>query len=164
MDWILVVIRWMHAIAAVAWVGGGIFYLLALRPGLQRSNAGSDVERNVALEFRGLVNTAIAVLLISGVILTLSRLTSLGPGSASGAYIGVLSAKVVLALYMFLAVRLMQGRSRRDRQRKEIQTTGGAMTRWRAKLTGPTFVLICGVVVIGLADVLDFLFERGLAG
>lgn len=161
LDWILVAIRWIHALAAVAWVGGGIFYLLALRPGLRRSAAADDVERNVIIEYRGLVNTAIAALLISGVILTLSRLTS---DAASLAYVGVLAVKVALALYMFYAAWLMQrGRGRQNPDVAE-QSTAGALARLRFKLTSPAAVLILGIVVIGLADVLDFLFERGLAG
>ena len=39
LDWILLVIRWAHAVAAVAWVGGGIFYLMVLRPALRRTCA-----------------------------------------------------------------------------------------------------------------------------
>ena len=152
-------IRWIHALAAVAWVGGGIFYLLALRPGLKRSGAAGDVERNVILEYRGLVNTAIAALLISGVILTLSRLTS---DAASMAYVGVLAAKVALALYMFYAAWLMQRGRRRGDLDADERVTGRAFARLRSKLTSPAAVLILGIVVIGLADVLDYLFERGL--
>ena len=163
LDWILVAIRWTHAIAAVAWVGGSIFYLLALRPGLRRSpGAGAgmeEAESSVAREFRVLVNTAISVLLISGVVLTLSRLTS---DAASPAYIGVLAGKIALAMYMFFAVWLMQRRS--SAARDEGDAAGGTLARWRKRLTGPGAVLVSGVVVFGLADVLDALFERGLVG
>ena len=157
----MVAIRWIHALAAVAWVGGSIFYLLALRPGLRNSAAPGDVERNVVVEFRGLVNTAIAALLISGVILTLSRLTS---DAASLAYVGVLAAKVALAFYMFFAVWMMQRGRRRDNQEGGGQSSLGTIARLRSRLTSPAAVLVGGIVVIGLADVLGFLFERGLAG
>ena len=36
-DVLFLVMRWLHNIAAVAWVGGGIYYLLILRPRLRRS-------------------------------------------------------------------------------------------------------------------------------
>ena len=64
--------------------------------------------RRVAVEFRGMVNTAIAVLLITGVVLSLSRLTA---DAVSLPYVGVLAAKIALALYMFYTVRFLQGRS-----------------------------------------------------
>ena len=33
-DLFLVVVRWIHVVAAAAWVGGSIFYLFVLRPAL----------------------------------------------------------------------------------------------------------------------------------
>ena len=163
LDWILVAIRWVHALAAVAWVGGSIFYLMVLRPGLRRSRdpETGDLESGageaVAVEFRGMVNTAIAVLLITGVVLSLSRLTA---DAVSLPYVGVLAAKIALALYMFYTVRFLQGRSYPGGR----PTAEGLWGRWRSRLTGTPAVLATGVVVFGLADVLDALFERGLMG
>ena len=163
LDWILVAIRWTHALAAAAWVGGSIFYLMVLQPGLRRSSAPESGDPqsiagdSVAVEFRGLVNTAIAVLLISGVVLSLSRLTS---DAVSLPYVAVLAAKIALALYMFYTVRFLQRRSS-DREGPNVK---GLWSRWRARLTGTPAVLVTGVVVFGLADVLDALFERGLMG
>ena len=158
LDWILVVIRWMHALAAVAWVGGGIFYLMVLRPGLRRSGGGdAGAGESVAAEFRGLVNTAIAVLLISGVVLALSRLTN---DAVSLPYVAVLAAKIALALFMFYTVGILQRGTYPQLETKTL----GIWNRWRSRLTGPPAVLATGVVVFGLSDVLDALFERGLIG
>ena len=158
LDWILVAIRWVHALAAVAWVGGSIFYLMVLRPALRRSrDLESGAGEEVAVEFRGLVNTAIAVLLITGVVLSLSRLTA---DAVSLPYVAVLAAKIALALYMFYTVRFLQGRS----YPREGPTAEGFWSGWRSRLTGTPAVLATGVVVFGLADVLDALFERGLMG
>ena len=158
LDWILVAIRWMHALAAVAWVGGSIFYLMVLRPALQRSGGlESGAGESVAVEFRGLVNTAIAVLLISGVVLALSRLTD---DAATMPYVAVLVAKIALALYMFYAVRFLQ--------RRTLPEAGASpqrpWSRWRSRITGTPGVPVTGVVVFGLSDVLDALFEHGLMG
>ena len=156
LDWILLAIRWMHALAAVAWVGGGIFYILVLRPALDR--AGSDTSAAmsaIGVEFRGLVNTAIGVLLLTGVVLSVSRLAA---NSITIAYVAVLVAKIVLALYMFYVVRFL----RREAYPGETASGAGWLARLRSGLTGTTGVLIIGVVVIGLSDVLDALFERGL--
>ena len=157
LDWILVAIRWGHALSAVAWVGGSMFYLLVLRPAWRRTDPGSDTSREVAKEFRGVVSTGMAVLLITGAVLTVSRLTGDG---ASGRYIAVLCVKIALALYMFYTVWLLR--------RLPSQGSGpaGAAGRWRrvrSRLTSTTAVLIIGVVVFGLADLLDALFERGLS-
>ena len=155
LDWILLIIRWGHAVAAVAWVGGGIFYLLVLRPALRRDSLSGEANRNIGVEFRGLVNTAIAVLLLTGVILSVARLTE---DSITIAYVAVLVVKIVLALYMFYVVRFLRPTTYTEEP--------GAATGWwgklRAGLTSAGAVLIIGLIVIGLADVLTFLFEDSL--
>lgn len=146
---ILLIIRWAHALAAVVWIGGSLFMLLAARPALRSVDAGGLVGRALATEFRPMVVTAIAVLIVSGVILTVDRLTS---DAAGIAYTVVLVAKILLAVYAFVVAWLLP--RRRDRP------TGGV----GGPLTGPTALTIAGVIVIGLADVLTWLFEKGLAG
>lgn len=158
LDWILVAIRWVHALAAVAWVGGSIFYVLVLRPSRRRLGAaGSPAGDPYAEEFRSLVNTAVGVLLLTGVILSVSRLTA---SAATIPYMSVLAVKIALALYMFYAVRFLRRRSHPDAE----ASTRGRWSRLRDNLSGTTAVLIIGVVVFGLADVLDALFETNLAG
>ena len=155
LDWILVTIRWGHALAAVAWVGGSVFYALVLRPAWRRSNPGQDASHAVGTEFRGVVTTAIGVLLISGTVLTVSRLTGSG---VTTPYVAVLVVKIVLALYMFYTVWLWHRQSKPS----SPADAEGWWRRARRSLTSPSAVLVAGVVVFGLADVLDALFERGL--
>ena len=154
LDIILLIIRWAHALAAVVWIGGSLFLLLAGRPALRslRNEIGDStglVGRALAVEFRPIVATAIAVLIVSGVILTVDRLTSEAVGIT---YTAVLVAKIVLAVYAFGIAWLLP----RRRERR----TGGI----RGALLGPVALTIIGVIVIGLADVLTWLFERGLVG
>ena len=155
LDWILLVIRWAHAVAAVAWVGGGIFYLMVLRPALRRTSLPPEANRSVGLEFRGLVNTAIAVLLLTGVILSVARLTE---DSITIAYVAVLVVKILLALYMFYVVRFLRPATYTE----EAGAAAGWWGKVRSGLTGAGAVLIIGLIVIGLADVLTFLFEDSL--
>ena len=157
LDWILVVIRWGHAVAAVAWVGGGIFYLLVLRPAMRRASAASETNRTIGAEFRGLVNTAIATLLLTGVIISVARLTE---DTITIAYVAVLAVKIILALYMFYIVRFL----RQSTYPEEPATENGWREKARRSLTGTTAVLIIGLIVVGLADVLSALFEDGLRG
>ena len=156
-DWILVVIRWGHAVAAVSWVGGGIFYLLVLRPAIRRAQ-GMPTETGTAIreEFRGLVTTAIAVLLLTGVILSVARLTG---EAATVPYAIVLGVKIALALYMFYVVRI----ARRGDYEAGQETGGALLRRIAGRCTSPMALLLIGVVVIGLSDVLDALIERALA-
>ena len=156
LDWILVIIRWGHAIAAVAWVGGGAFYLLVLRPAVRRSQ-GLPQETGEAIrdEFRGLVTTAIAVLLLSGAILSVVRLTS---DAATVPYAIVLGVKIALALYMFYVVRFV----RRGDYVPEQSDGGGWGRRAVRRLSSPVALLVIGIGIIGLSDVLDALFENAL--
>ena len=156
LDWILAAIRWGHALGAVAWVGGGMFYFLVLRPAFRRHPASPEASRAIGQEFRALVNTAILVLVVTGVILTASRLTA---ATVSTPYVAVLALKIALALYMFYVVRFLRQRAYPE----DSAPDGGWWARMRRRLTGTTAVLIAGVIVFGLADVLSAMFEGALA-
>ena len=154
-DIILLIIRWVHAVAAVVWIGGSLFMLLAARPALRslRNETGDDkagglLGRALSAEFRPIVLTAIGALIVSGVVLTVDRLTSDAAGTA---YTAVLVAKIALAVYAFVVAWLLPRRDNR---------VGGVA----GVFSGPTALTIAGVIVIGLADVLTWLFERGLIG
>ena len=157
LDWILVIIRWGHALAAVAWVGGGGFYLLVLRPAIRRSQR-LPPETGAAIrdEFRGLVTTAIAVLLLTGAILSVARLTG---DAATIPYAVVLGVKIALALYMFYVVLKVRLGDYEDQQGEG----GGVLRRAMRRLGSPMALLAIGVVVIGLSDVLDALIEDAMA-
>ena len=160
LDWILVTIRWGHALAAVSWVGGGIFYLMVLRPAIRRAQGWTtETAQAVGNEFRGLVTTAIAVLLLTGAILTVSRLTE---DTITTAYIAVLVVKVTLALYMFYVVRFLRPTS----YPVEPTTPNGRSWWGRAssRISGTTALLVVGIIVIGLSDVLNALLEDSLTG
>ena len=156
LDWILVVIRWGHLAAAVAWVGGGAFWLLVLRPALRRSQ-GLPPDTSAALrdEFRGLTATAIATLLLTGAVLTAARLTG---GGATTPYAAVLALKIALALYMFYVARFL----RRGDYNDPAAPPSNPLRQAARRLTSPTALLVLGVIVIGLSDVLDALIEDAL--
>ncbi|MGH2458243.1 MAG: hypothetical protein ACRDIY_05180 [Chloroflexota bacterium] len=102
-----VFILWAHAMAAVAWVGGSLFYVVALNPALDR--VGRTPERlsllsAVGIEFREVVRLSILVFVVTGVILAVTRLSQ---PRITTAYVGVLGVKVALSVWMFwLAGRL----------------------------------------------------------
>lgn len=154
LDWILLLIRWAHALGAVAWVGGGIFYLMVLRPALRRTGPDLEVNRSIGQEFRGLVNTAIVVLVVTGAILTASRLTL---DTVTPPYVAILVLKIALALYMMAVMRF-----RRPQETGQHVPPARHGTRIKEALTGPTALLLIGVIIFGLADLLAALFEDSL--
>src|SRR5919202_7143955 len=86
-----VAIRWVHGVATLAWVGGSLFYLLALRPAIRAAGAPPGFERAVAAQFREVVEASLVVLVVSGAILTFDRLST---GAATPLYVAVLTIKI----------------------------------------------------------------------
>ena len=162
LDIILLVIRWAHALAAVTWIGGSLFLLFAARPALSSSRSGALLGRALAAEFRPIVATAIGVLIVTGAVLSVSRLTS---DAASIGYTAVLVAKIALAMYAFAIAWLLPRRRRRSAPADDGSVRSPSLLqRAGAILTSPVALTAVGVIVIGLADVLDWLFELGLVG
>ena len=157
-DAFLVVVRWIHIVAAAAWVGGSIFYLLVLRPALRRSpEAGRRINEFTAAEFGTLVDTCIFVILATGVILTFNRLTD---GVAGPSYGLVLGVKIALSVWMFILAR---GRRRRaallDMRRQNPDPPSGRLRKILSALSGYNTIAILGVIVLLLADLLNTLYE-----
>ena len=159
-DLFLVVVRWLHLIAAAAWVGGGLFYLLVLRPALRRSPDSSRIlSAAAAAEFRAVVDTAILVLLATGVILTVNRLA---PGVAGVSYVAVLGVKIALSVLMFgLALSrrkrppMLEGQSTQDEN-------PGRLARVLRTVSGYNALVILGVIVFLVSDLLKTLYEIAL--
>ena len=146
-DGILTALYWLHHLGAVAWVGGGIFYLLVLRPAFRRAAPAPETRRAIGAEFRGVVHTAIILLVITGAIMTAAQLTR---EETSPQYLATLILKIGLAVYMMFLVW-------RGRRPAAPPISPPALGRWgkiKAGCTGTTALLILGVLVIGLSDVL----------
>ncbi|HEX5414508.1 MAG TPA: hypothetical protein VFZ25_02505 [Chloroflexota bacterium] len=146
---IQVFILWAHAMAAVAWVGGSLFYAVVLTPSLEE--VGPTPERLsllsvVGREFREVVRLAILVFVVTGGILIFTRLSD---PRVSTAYVVVLIVKISLSLAMFwLAWRIGHTAGR-----------GGKPAWWRR----PQYLILeLGVVVYFLSLLLRVLFEQTL--
>jgi putative copper export protein len=144
-DWLLLGIRWVHLLAATVWVGGGLFYLLVLRPALRRAEPGvaAALGPAVGAGFREVVNLAIASLVVSGAVLTFDRLSR----NAGLAYAAVLALKVALAIAMFALAWELGWAGRR----------GARGRRWPISPAG--LLLVLGLVVFLLALVLRGLVQ-----
>ena len=160
----LLLIRWFHALAAVIWVGGSLFFVLVLRSQQRRAGGqGPVIDPEALNQFRGLVDTCIAVLLVTGTILLFDRITDV---STTPVYVGTVSMKIGLALWMFAIAR---GRWRRRRP-TQVQPTSpsapqrGLLTRGMGLMSGINLTVILGIAVFFLSDLLAFIFEKGLTG
>ncbi len=151
--WAFVVAGWVHAVAAVAWLGGSAFYALVLRPVFA---ANPDMARSmsgaIGGAYRELVDASVIALIVSGVILTFNRLTG---NTATAAYFIVLGVKLAIAAWMFYAV----WRLRRAGYRPE---PGKGLARRASWLLGYNAVIALGVLVFLLAGILRALYETAI--
>lgn len=174
LDGLRVVLRWAHAIASVAWVGGSFFYLWVLRPALAFSEAREmrqAVEQRVNRGFQELVDACIMILVVSGVLLSFDRLAQ---GPISGAYVVLLGLKITAAMWMFYLAR--QLRSGRAGSARTVGVAPSAVMESRPSGRGAMFVLQelkgvfspsrlvlgLGLVIVLLAILLRAVYEGGL--
>jgi putative copper export protein len=155
-EWIMLFVRWAHAIGAVAWIGGSIFFVFILRP-VERANPDlvRPVLRPLGSVYRELVDIAVIAIIVSGIILMFDRLTG---GDASVQWFIVLAVKLALALWMFFLVwRFRQS----DFDSTEKPSGIAARMSW---LIGYNAMVFIGVIVFLLASTLRVLFESSISG
>jgi putative copper export protein len=132
--------RWLHLVAAVAWVGGSLFYLAVLQPGAKEGRA--EIDRR----FRDVVQLSIVTLLVTGGIITFDRL-QLEPGPG---YVITLGIKIALAVWMFLLAQDLANRGRR----RLIERRLGAQAPAASKGAPSWLILALGLAILLLSDVL----------
>ena len=147
--------------SAAVWVGGCFIFLVVLRPILSKISGDSKpIFQRISTEFQSLVNYCIVVLITSGFILALNRLTS---GNTEVSYILVLSIKSLLTLWMVLIVETERRRTKI--LKLYLETTNSKETpvhRLIKSVSGYNGVLILGLVVFFLSDLMKILFEVAL--
>lgn len=145
-DVLVVLARLAHMLAAAAWVGGGIVYATVGRPA---PSAG-------ARSFSWLARVCGWVLVLSGAVLTVDRLTG---EPASAVYAGLLAAKLALAVAAFVLAGSMLPRALVRRR------AGGALLAAppRGWLRSHMVVLWLGIGVYVLGAALSVLYTRELA-
>jgi uncharacterized membrane protein len=160
-DLFLLIVLWVHLVSATVWVGGSIFYLFVLGPALRKSaDSGREINIATADEFRALVDTAIFVLLTTGIILTFNRLT---PGVIGVQYAAVLGLKIALSVWMFILARDRRRRTALlEAHREQTTPPTNLMGKTLRAVSGYNTIVILGLIVFLLADALGVLFEISL--
>ena len=147
------IVRAAHTIAAAAWVGGNIMYLVAVIPALRVASPSPEVAAiagQIAVLFRRMVNICMGVLLLTGGYLLFDRLTQTTVGLS---YVIVLVLKVAAAIAMFvLALYLGQSNIRKLAKRST-----------RLSKAAPQLMLALGILVFVLGALLNTLFEVSIA-
>ena len=152
-DAFLLIVRWLHVIAAVAWVGGGVFYWLVLRPAIRAGAVPAQVSKFASMEFGQIVLMAMWTLVLTGAILLFTRLSE---PTATLPYGVVLGVKIALSAWMFF---LTVGR--RGRRLDGAQPRGSLRAAANA-LGHVNMIVLLGIAVFLLSDVLRYMVERGL--
>ena len=144
------IVRTAHLLAAAAWVGGSIVYLVVILPALRIGGAAPEIYAQIATLFRSMINICVGVLLLSGAYLMFDRLTTTSLGWP---YLTVLGIKIIAALGMFvLAIYLGQSNIRQLAKR----TT-------RFSKAAPQLMLALGILVFLLGALLNGMFEATIA-
>ena len=157
-DWFFLAIRWMHLLGAVAWVGGNIFFFLVLRPSMVGTTQEQVVSWIAGHEFRNLVDVSISILLITGVILAVSRTTT---NYSTTIYGITLAIKIVLSIWMFYLVWFRQRRKATD-DMPSVTNRHTPFSALARVFDANNLILIMGLVVLALADLLQTLYEQGI--
>ena len=151
-DLFLVTIGWVHAIAAVTWLGGAIFFWLIMRPAIRSGAMPDSVIRFTGREFTHLVTLSMWVLVVTGGILMFTRLSNAGATLPYGATLGL---KVALSAWMFFLVIGRRSRGRKDPSTGRVRGTINAFGHIN-------MTVILGAIIFLLSDILRMLVELEL--
>lgn len=113
LDWLVVVLRWLHLIAAVLLAGGILFWCCVLRPAASELDeaAGTALRQRVAARFSKIVMLAILLLLVSGLINFIRINRSLPADANKMFYHSLFGIKFLLGLVVFFLASALTGRS-----------------------------------------------------
>lgn len=120
-----IILRLAHGFAAAIWVGGGAYYVLAVRPNVRSRNddGARELAGAVQREFGEWATVATIVMVASGVILMFERLSG---GQGTIVYVTLLVVKIAAAVIAFW----MTGALRFSRSRPGARRTGKFDTAW----------------------------------
>ena len=141
MDYLGLILRWIHLLSAVTLVGGAVFSLLVLRPWLSSLPEQQQEEHQQQLRRRWapVVFTTIGLLLLTGLV-NIMRINPQLPEAIKKTYHPLLGIKVLVALGAFFLASALAGRSEAFQSIRRR----GALYLGVAVLLGVLVILISG--------------------
>lgn len=127
-EWYLVGLRLVHVLASVVWLGGGVYYLIAMRPALRAADDPPTAFVSAAQQHFGeWARVCTLAMLATGAVLVFERLSEQGSDLV---YVVLMVAKVLAALAAFwlAGMRPRRGGARssgRSRSKPETIVTLG---------------------------------------
>ena len=149
-DWITVALRYIHAVAAIAWIGGSIFHAVILRPlTIAEPEKMAQAMSIISPAYREIIDIAVVTLISSGIILTFSRIQT---DQATIQWAILLAIKIALAIWMFYIVW--------QRRRSTAQQT--THRTFASRLLGYNAALALGLIILLIANILQQLAEKSI--
>ena len=157
----MVLMRWLHLTSAAVWIGGSIFFILVVQSKTNDSKQFAKISKfGILSEFNSLSDILISTLLLSGMILTVNRLTI---GTISSSYMSILSFKIILSLWLFLIVWFQRGFRKNLIDSTNFSSQNDPKTV-RKKITGflgsHKAIVPVGLVVFLVSDALKIISEK----
>lgn len=153
-EWLMMLVRWIHTIGAVTWIGGSMFFVFIIRP-LEHMHPEliRPVLRATGSTYRELVDIAVIAIIVSGLILMFNRLTG---NDATPMWFIVLGVKLVIALWMFYLVWHFR---QPDFNTAKISNRVIRRLSW---LIGYNAIIFLGVVIFLLTSLMKTLLETSI--
>ena len=98
---LLFVVRFIHIVGAVIWVGGIFFLVLVVKPLAADNKDAPNIISTFGKRFRELINIVVIILILSGITLFVGRITI---QSVSLIWFSLLGLKLALAVWMFYII------------------------------------------------------------
>ena len=145
-DILLIIVRWIHICSAVVWVGGGMFYLIAIRPIIYVPNKNlNELIKIINKNLTNISDIAILSLTSTGAIIMLNALLK---QNSTLLYVYILSIKLFLSVLIF-AITINKNRSIKYKISSHKKPN-----RLLRPFTNYTFVTLTGILIILLSDIL----------
>ncbi len=135
-DWLAVVFRWMHILAAITAVGGTIFMRLALLPASEglTEDARRSLHDSVRARWVIPLNASILFLLVSGFY---NFFMMVRDYTVPGSYHALFGIKFLLAMAIFFIASMLVGRSAASERFRQNRR------RWLSLNVALAVVLVC---------------------
>ena len=145
-DAVLLAIRWTHTMAAVVWVGGAVFYWVAVRPSVRAGALSPEGARAVRERFSKAGALTMWTLAVSGAALFFANVAET---YATPRYVAIIAVKVALSAWMFFIAI-----SRRRRIAEAAAQPSGRVRAVARAAGHANMIVVLGVVIFLISDLL----------